>query len=567
MTQPTVPAQPGGQAYPAGADPTGGFSTPGQALAAAPPTPRRFDWRRGLLLGGVISGIALCGLAVLIWVGWNIGPVALTIGIVSSMLPVPVLVLCFLWLDRYEPEPVWYLLFCFAWGAFVATGAALAVNTLSGRLFTSSGLPDALVAVLVAPFIEETGKAAGPVLLFLFRRRAFSGLIDGIAYCGLSATGFAMVENILYLGGYGYAANASKYGQLQGWAAVFAIFVVRVVMTGFAHPLFTSMTGIGLGIAARTADRRVRWIAPLAGLLVAMMLHGSWNLMSIVADKAEQPAILLYGYFAVMVPIFLAMVGVALWLRASEGRLSARILPEYAKSGWLAPPEIAALSTLGRRLAARRWARRVAGDPGAKAMRAFQFDATKLALLRDGMRRGLDVRPQQREQTLHEEGRLLEALTAYRKVFAGRDPHTPRAMWDGRRYHVTFPDGSVRALDPPEQPVVPFSTRRAATACTSRSRSRMYSRPCSSTSARSSVSNSTRSPATIARTCGPTPTAVAHESRRPTEAVAGMTMPAADRRSPSLPSSRTSTRSCSNRIGRPLSASASADRRLRPAAD
>src|SRR5947209_10672528 len=31
---------------------------------------------------------------------------ALLIGLAAAILPVPVLVSCFLWLDRYEPEPV-----------------------------------------------------------------------------------------------------------------------------------------------------------------------------------------------------------------------------------------------------------------------------------------------------------------------------------------------------------------------------------------------------------------------------------------------------------------------------
>jgi hypothetical protein len=265
-----------------------------------------------------------------------------------------------------------------------------------------------------------------------------------------------MVENILYLGGYGYAQTANKYGALSGAASVFEIFVLRIVMTGFAHPLFTSMTGIGLGIAARAADRRIRWLAPIAGLLVAMMLHGSWNLMSTVANGAQQPLILLYGYFAVMVPIFLGMVGFALWLRSSEGRVTARILTEYSRAGWLSPPEVASLSTMGRRLAARRWAKRIAGEAGAKAMRAYQFEATKLALLRDGMKRGLNNGPRRIGETREEERRLLGALDAYRKVFAGRDPQAPKAVWDGQRYHVTFPDGSVRQLNPPEQPVVPL---------------------------------------------------------------------------------------------------------------
>lgn len=431
------------------------YPNPGMVLAAAPPPPHRLNWRRGALLGGVIALIAICGLGVLTYVGWEIGPLALTIGIVAAILPVPLLVFCFLWLDRYEPEPVKYLAFCFGWGACVATAIALVVNTATSRLFAHVGLPDGVVAVLVAPFIEETMKALGPILLFAVRRRTFSGMIDAIVYCGLSATGFAMVENILYLGGHGYAENAGKYGPLAGATAVVAVFIARIPLSGFAHPLFTSMTGIGLGVASRAADRRVRWLAPLAGLLVAMMLHGTWNLMSTLAAQSQQMLIMLYGYFAVMMPIFFGMVGFALWLRGAEGRLTEREVGEYVRAGWFTPPEAAALSTLGRRLAARRWARRVAGDAGARAMRAYQFEATRLALLRDGMRRGVGLAPDEVAETLAEERRLLAAIDAYRRVFTGRDPYAPRAVWDGERYHVNFPDGTVRALDAPEQPVVP----------------------------------------------------------------------------------------------------------------
>ena len=56
---------------------------------------------------------------------------------------------------------------------------------------------------------------------------------------------------------------------------------------------------------------------------------------------------------------------------------------------------------------------------------------------------------------LAEERSLLEGITAYRAAFTGRDPVAPPAHWDGQRYHVRFPDGSVRTLDPPAQPVVP----------------------------------------------------------------------------------------------------------------
>ena len=437
------------------------YPTPGMALAAAPQR-KRLNVIKGLVLTGVILFIAACGIVVLVVIGFNGGIAGLLVGTGSAILPVPLLILCFLWLDRYEPEPVRYLAFCFAWGACVATAAALGVNTGASYLFKKFGLPDELVAVLVAPLIEESMKALGPLLLFWVRRKTFSGIIDGIVYCGISATGFAMVENILYLGVKGYATAAHESGALGGARAVIAIFIARIVMTGFAHPLFTSMTGIGLGVAVRSSSRTVRTFAPIAGLLTAMALHGSWNLMSVVATQSAY--VILYGYFAVMVPIFLGMVTFTLWLRSSEGRMAERVLPEYARAGWFSPPEVAALGTLGRRLSARRWAKRVAGDAGAKAMKAFQFDATRLALLRDRMRRGIDITPgEQLRKTLDEERTLLSALMAYRQVFTGRDPQAPRAVWDGARYHVTFPDGIVRVINAPVSPVAPVPVVLGAT--------------------------------------------------------------------------------------------------------
>ncbi|GAA0377707.1 PrsW family intramembrane metalloprotease [Micromonospora gifhornensis] len=423
---------------------------------------RRLGWRRALVLSGAILLIAACAIFMLFTLGTNLGTEALLIGAAAAILPVPVLVACFLWLDRYEPEPLKYLIFCFGWGAFVSTAASLLVNETAAGWFEDQGLPVALTAVLVAPFIEELTKAIAPILLLVFRRREWSGITDGLVYCGLSAIGFAMVENILYLGGHGYASGAEQYGPATGAQQVIAIFIVRILLFGFAHPLFTAMTGIGLGIAARTADRRVRVFAPIAGLLLAMMLHGAWNLIPTLTQATGQVLISLFGFVGVMVPIFFGMVGLAVWLRAWEGRLTERILPDYVRAGWLTPPEVAALSSLGRRHAARAWARRVAGDAGLRAMRGYQFAATRLALLRDGSLRGLDRRPVDRERTAREERELLDSISVYRSFFVGRDPQTPVGVWDGHRYHLRFPDGSQRAVDAPEDPVVPIPVVLAA---------------------------------------------------------------------------------------------------------
>src|SRR5688500_16020865 len=94
---------------------------------AAPPPPRRAPVPRGRQIGAVIAFIALCAIAMLGFLGYSIGLTALIIGLVAAILPVPALVACFLWLDRYAPEPAKYLVFCFAWGAFPSTLAALGV--------------------------------------------------------------------------------------------------------------------------------------------------------------------------------------------------------------------------------------------------------------------------------------------------------------------------------------------------------------------------------------------------------------------------------------------------------
>jgi len=421
------------------------------ATGAPPPRPTGIDRRRIGWLSVLIVFCALCGIGILVYLGWNIGPLALGVGITGAILPVPVLVACFLWLDRYQPSPLWIMVVSFLWGAGVATSGALLVNTQGSKLFEALGLADNLVGVLVAPFIEELLKAAFPLLLFVFYRKAYTGIIDGLVYCGLSATGFAMVENILYLGGMGFGDDT-----LSGYAArafaVTMIFIVRVPMSGFAHPLFTSLTGIGLGIAARSPSRTVRILAPLGGLIAAMMLHGTWNLMATLA--VEEPYFILYGYIALFMPIFFGMLGLALWVRSWEGRLAERVLPRYAAAGWLSPPEVAALATLGRRLSTRRWSKRVAGDAGLAAMKGYQYSATSLALLRDGIDRGL-YQGSALGEALGEEGRLLTAIDTYRRVFTGRDPYTPPAWWAAGGYRIRFPDGVVRTVPAPELPVVP----------------------------------------------------------------------------------------------------------------
>ncbi|MEW1890380.1 MULTISPECIES: PrsW family glutamic-type intramembrane protease [unclassified Streptomyces] len=335
----------------------------GEILAAVPARgqwryrPRRVGllWRnRTFRVIAVFTLLALCGVVILALVRDQTGTEGFLVGLSLAVLPVPVLMTAFRWLDRVEPSPWRNLLFAFAWGACAAALVAILANSFATRWIADSdpGNADTLGATVIAPVVEESAKAAAVLLLFLFRRRDFTGIVDGVVVAGFTATGFAFTENILYLG--------NAFGEDQqldsGFASVTVVtFLVRAVMTPFAHPLFTVLTGIGLGIAASSAaGRRVRRIAvPLLGLVLAMGMHALWNGS---ATFGRYGFYLVYGAF--MVPVFGLVTWQVIRARRKELRSLAVELPAYAEAGWLTPDEPRALASMRARALARNAARR-----------------------------------------------------------------------------------------------------------------------------------------------------------------------------------------------------------------
>ncbi|MFI5744334.1 PrsW family intramembrane metalloprotease [Streptomyces sp. NPDC051644] len=338
----------------------------GEILAAVPERrhwryrPRRVGmvWRsRTFRIAAVFTVLALCGLAILALVRDQTGTEGFLVGLGLAVLPVPLLMAAFRWLDRVEPAPWRNLLFSFAWGAFAAALVAIIANSFATRwIATATADPsdaDTLGATVIAPIIEESAKAAAVLLIFLFRRREFNGIVDGVVIAGFTASGFAFTENILYLGtAFGEDQQIGTSGVVSVTAAT---FFVRAVMSPFAHPLFTVLTGIGFGLAAVSARRRrVRRIAlPLLGLVLAMGMHALWN-----GSASFGP----YGFYAVygvfMVPVFGLVTWLAIWSRRRELRTLSAELPAYAAAGWLTPAEPLALSSMRARGMARDAARR-----------------------------------------------------------------------------------------------------------------------------------------------------------------------------------------------------------------
>src|SRR5256714_9882951 len=213
----------------------------------------------------------LLGLIVLLFIGAETGFVEMMIGMVCAILPVPIYVMLLLWIDRYESEPLWMVATAFFWGALIAVFIAMIFNTgiaLVAAVAThSQDIGESVGAVISAPIVEESAKALILLILFFWKKDEFDGIVDGIVYAGMVGLGFAMTENILY---YGRA--------VQGGAGVLTfVLILRGMAAPFSHPLFTSMTGIGLGWSRQSNNGFVKVVMPFLGFMLAILMHATWN--------------------------------------------------------------------------------------------------------------------------------------------------------------------------------------------------------------------------------------------------------------------------------------------------
>ena len=391
---------------------------PGMPFPQVPPQllgrPRR---RSSLAFTVVLAVVMFLGACVVAFVLAQAGaPDALVVGVLLAALPVGPVVATYLWLDRYEPEPVGLLVLAFGWGALVATAIAALIEA-ADRIALNTSLTWS--AIVVAPVTEEAGKGLFIFLLLWFRRREIDGVLDGIVYAGLVGVGFAFTENVLYLAG---AYMGGHHLGPGGLGAATGLFVVRGIFSPFAHPLFTSATGIGVGYAVITRNRFWRVASPILGYLVAVCAHGLWNASVFVGGGQT----FLVAYVLVMIPAFLLFVGFAVWARRREGRMLTRALTDCANRGFLGHPEVPWLVRLPGRRVARSFARSNGGRGAAKVMGEYQQQAIELGFLHDRYLRGTAP-----DDFVERGSAMVNRLAALRPY--ALFPRPAGASWEGAR--------------------------------------------------------------------------------------------------------------------------------------
>ena len=389
--------------------------------------------RRALVIAGGL-GLALLLLVMLLLIGVLVGPAAVLTGLVLAVIPVPIYVGLVLLIDRFEPEPPGVLAWTFFWGASAATLIAFILNSVGQELVSSSwgtDIGEIYGGSVSAPVVEEVAKAAALFGVYRWRRSELDGILDGIVYAAMVGLGFAMTENVLY-----YGTALAEDGEVPAEG----VFFMRGVLSPFAHPVFTAMTGIGLGLAVMSPSRsrRVAYIA--GGLLLAMFLHSLWN------TSAGAGVAFLGVYFLIMVPIFALLVAMVVLARKREARMVWDHLQLEVESGTLSAGEVAVLAQLRPRRRALKEAKR-AGADSRRRRAAYHEAATALAYHRNRMRRGVaGARGEAEERALASS--LTELRAGLDSSALARDQGHPLPPWAPRAMVAPanwYPDPSGEA--------------------------------------------------------------------------------------------------------------------------
>lgn len=384
---PSALAKPEGYAPPAPAAPA-----PAPAIPALP-VPVRKGRTANIWLFGVLGFVLLLLAA---YFGYALGAAASVVGMVLALVPLTIVLLGVRLIDRWEPEPKSLVIFAIAWGGIAAIGLTLLVDL---ALTLAVGMrSEFFSAVIQAPVVEEITKGLGVFLIFVMARRAFDGPVDGVVYGALVGAGFAFTENIQY-----FAISLIEGGPGQ----LTFTFVLRGLMSPFAHAMFTALTGFAIGLAARRgATAAGAFGAGALGVLGAMALHAFWNGSSLIGD-------FFVLYITAQIPLFIGFIFVIVALRREEARLTQQRLGEYATAGWFTPEEVTMLATPAGRKVGMQWASGLRGDRSA-LMKSFIKDATALAAVRQRAISGGDAHAASDEQALLARTRATRAaLLAY----------------------------------------------------------------------------------------------------------------------------------------------------------
>jgi len=199
----------------------------------------------------------------------------------TGLLPVAVFLIVLVYLDSYKLVRLGTVLLAIAAGG-LAAAASYFTNDL-GLEITGHGFT--AYSRYISPLVEEALK--GTILVYLIRKNRIGFPVDAAIFGFAAGTGFAMIENLYYL------------GVMQD--AHFAVWIVRGFGTAIMHGGATAI----FGIVAHTLAEEKQSTGPgvlLPGFILAALLHSAFNhflfapMLSTVGVLVLLPPVLLFVF-------------------------------------------------------------------------------------------------------------------------------------------------------------------------------------------------------------------------------------------------------------------------------
>jgi RsiW-degrading membrane proteinase PrsW (M82 family) len=179
--------------------------------------------------------------------------------------------------DRARPEPKGLVLRVFVFGllsAFAAVPLELLVGLFQDLFRISPLLHAAFKAFIVAALVEEFLKLT-VVRWFAYRSPHFDEVMDGVVYTIVASLGFACVENILYVMG-----GTLLTALLRAFTAV------------PLHATASGLMGYYVGKAKFALNTDSERRLQNRGLLMAVLIHGTYNFLLFMGPQWGPPATL-----------------------------------------------------------------------------------------------------------------------------------------------------------------------------------------------------------------------------------------------------------------------------------
>lgn len=241
------------------------------------------------------------------------------ISLIAAVIPM-LFYLILLWkFDKYEPEPLQFVIFHFLWGASIA----VALGFIGGKVMSfpleilvqEPEKASFIQIILIAPIVEELSK--GLLLFWTVNNKRFDNLTDGLVYGGAIGLGFGMTENFLYFITFGDTITSLIW-----------LIIVRSGFSAVMHSMSTAAFGALLS-ASKYSKKRNKKLLVIAGFVIAISIHFIWNLSVSFAET------FLFGmlFIVVIVGIFIAVFIFALRFEKQiiKKKLNDEIPEEYIR--------------------------------------------------------------------------------------------------------------------------------------------------------------------------------------------------------------------------------------------